>query len=227
MNTMGGMNAIAGRSRGIGFRNSNAPINFAGLSNGMNMGMGLENMTRMGGMNTMGGMNAIAGMNGMAGMNGIDQAALARLGLIGGSEALNGTGIDMGGLGLAQDRNMYNSDFGVDALIANKNAGLIGSLDMVSAPVGTPLQTKETKVTIPNAMGGAVIGAGGSRIRQIRLQSKAAIKIGEPDDSTGQRVISIAGDAKSIQVAQYLLQQAVKQGTGTTRYNKVLYNKIT
>lgn len=205
--------SMRGRSGGMGFRNMNGgnfmpPGSLAHISKGMHMGMGLQDMNRIGAMDAIGGMNPIGGMNG------INEATLAALGLLKGNDALNGAGVGMGGsLGLTQDRDMYNSAFGMDTLRGmNKNSDLIGSLDMVSASVGSPLQTQETKVTIPNDMGGAIIGTGGTRIRQIRLQSQAAIKIGEPDNSTGQRIISISGDAKSIQVAQYLLQQAVKGG---------------
>jgi len=68
----------------------------------------------------------------------------------------------------------------------------------------------ETKVTIPDSVVGCIIGHGGSRIRDIRITSKAQINIGEPDDS-GERIITIRGDVKTTQIAQYLLQQAVKQ----------------
>jgi len=68
----------------------------------------------------------------------------------------------------------------------------------------------ETKVTIPDSVVGCIIGHGGSRIRDIRITSKAKINIGEPDES-GERIITIRGDVKTTQIAQYLLQQAVKQ----------------
>lgn len=84
------------------------------------------------------------------------------------------------------------------------------TLELTGADTQTSIPT-ETKVTIPNSVVGAIIGHGGSRIRDIRITSKAQIKIEEPDESTGERIITIAGDLKQIQLAQYLLQQAVRE----------------
>merc|ERR1719370_2161803 len=69
----------------------------------------------------------------------------------------------------------------------------------------------ETKVTIPDSVVGCIIGHGGSRIRDIRITSKAQIKIEEPEESTAERVITISGELKQIKMAQYLLQQAVRE----------------
>merc|ERR1719361_1104459 len=64
-----------------------------------------------------------------------------------------------------------------------------------------------TKVTIPKDMGGAIIGPGGSRIRRIRMDSKADIKIAEAVEGSQERIITISGTERNIQTAQYLLQQ--------------------
>ena len=77
-----------------------------------------------------------------------------------------------------------------------------------------PVQT--TKVTIPKDMGGAIIGPGGSRIRRIRMDSKANIKIAEAVEGTEERVITISGTERNIQTAQYLLQQCVREFAGTS-----------
>merc|ERR1712212_1030922 len=69
----------------------------------------------------------------------------------------------------------------------------------------------ETKVTIPDSVVGAIIGSGGSRIRDIRITSKAKIKIEEPEE----RIITISGELKQIKMAQYLLQQAVRENAIT------------
>lgn len=94
----------------------------------------------------------------------------------------------------------------------NAMNAISGSPNTLELP-GTVAQNSvstETKVTIPDSLVGVIIGHGGSRIRDIRITSKAQIKIEDPDGSTKERIITIAGDQKQIQLAQYLLQQAVR-----------------
>ena len=55
-------------------------------------------------------------------------------------------------------------------------------------------------------MAGAIIGKGGSRIRQIRNDSGASITIDEPLPGSSDRIISITGTSEAIKNAQYLLQ---------------------
>merc|ERR1712130_269748 len=74
---------------------------------------------------------------------------------------------------------------------------------------------ESTQVTIPNDYAGAIIGPGGQRIRKIRNDSKATITIDEPADGSNERVITIAGNKKQIQAAQYLLQQSVREHSGS------------
>lgn len=69
---------------------------------------------------------------------------------------------------------------------------------------------ESTQVTIPNELAGAIIGPGGQRIRKIRNDSHANITIGESDPNSKERIITITGDPKAIQTAQYLLQQSVR-----------------
>lgn len=76
-----------------------------------------------------------------------------------------------------------------------------------------PGPRESSKVTIPNHMAGSIIGPGGSRIRNIRQESKCQIELGEVDEATQERVITIFGPEKSIQMAQYLLQKAVKENS--------------
>jgi len=75
-------------------------------------------------------------------------------------------------------------------------------------------ETESTQVTIPNDLAGAIIGPGGQRIRKIRNDSKATITIDEPAPGSNERVITIAGNKKQIQTAQYLLQQSVRENSG-------------
>ena len=74
--------------------------------------------------------------------------------------------------------------------------------------------TESTQVTIPKDMAGAIIGPGGSRIRKIRAESRATITIDEPVQGSDERIITISGNQRSIQTAQYLLQQSVRDHAG-------------
>ncbi|XP_072021983.1 uncharacterized protein [Amphiura filiformis] len=70
------------------------------------------------------------------------------------------------------------------------------------------------QVTIPKDLAGSIIGQGGQRIRQIRQDSNAKIKIDEPQPGSNDRIITITGTQEQITNAQYLLQHSVKQGSG-------------
>jgi len=67
------------------------------------------------------------------------------------------------------------------------------------------------QVTIPNEYAGAIIGKGGTRIRRIRADSGAGITIAEPNQGQTERIITITGSQGQIRMAQYLLQQSVKE----------------
>merc|ERR1712045_858552 len=75
-------------------------------------------------------------------------------------------------------------------------------------------EQETTQVTIPKDMAGAIIGPGGSRIRKIRAESRATITIDEPVQGSDERIITISGNQRSIQTAQYLLQQSVRDHAG-------------
>ena len=55
-------------------------------------------------------------------------------------------------------------------------------------------------------MTGAIMDRGGSRIKQIRLDSGAEIKIDPALPGQEDRIITIRGNPEQIQTAQYLLQ---------------------
>ncbi|XP_055434918.1 heterogeneous nuclear ribonucleoprotein K isoform X4 [Bubalus kerabau] len=78
--------------------------------------------------------------------------------------------------------------------------------------LGGPIIT--TQVTIPKDLAGSIIGKGGQRIKQIRHESGASIKIDEPLEGSEDRIITITGTQDQIQNAQYLLQNSVKQYSG-------------
>jgi len=75
-----------------------------------------------------------------------------------------------------------------------------------------------TQVSIPKDMAGAIIGKGGMRIKQIRMESGATITIDEPQPGSNDRIINIAGSSDQIQNAQYLLQMCVKQNSNGPQY---------
>lgn len=83
-----------------------------------------------------------------------------------------------------------------------------GSFNDMGGPVIT------TQVTIPKDLAGSIIGKGGQRIKQIRHESGASIKIDEPLEGSEDRIITITGTQDQIQNAQYLLQNSVKQYSG-------------
>ena len=75
--------------------------------------------------------------------------------------------------------------------------------------LGGPIIT--TQVTIPKDLAGSIIGKGGHRVKQIRHESGASIKIDEPLEGSEDQIITITGTQDQIQNAQYLLQNSVKQ----------------
>ncbi|UYV80277.1 HNRNPK, partial [Cordylochernes scorpioides] len=77
-----------------------------------------------------------------------------------------------------------------------------------------------SQVTIPNDLAGAIIGKGGQRIRKIRRESGAGITIDESQPGSNERVITISGTPQQIQMAQYLLQQNVREHSFRKRYNR-------
>nr|AAH54653.1 Heterogeneous nuclear ribonucleoprotein K [Danio rerio]AAI65841.1 Hnrnpk protein [Danio rerio] len=60
-----------------------------------------------------------------------------------------------------------------------------------------------TQVTIPKDLAGSIIGKGGQRIKQIRHESGASIKIDEPLQGSEDRIITITGTQDQIQNALY------------------------
>lgn len=59
---------------------------------------------------------------------------------------------------------------------------------------------------LSSQLAGSIIGKGGQRIKQIRHESGASIKIDEPLEGSEDRIITITGTQDQIQNAQYLLQ---------------------
>jgi len=65
-------------------------------------------------------------------------------------------------------------------------------------------------------LAGAIIGKGGMRIKQIRMESGASITIDELQPGATDRIINITGTQDQIQNAQYLLQMRYIFRYGTT-----------
>ncbi|KAL1463133.1 hypothetical protein WDU94_014916 [Cyamophila willieti] len=87
-----------------------------------------------------------------------------------------------------------------------------GHGELSGAPgLAGPAARNSTQVTIPKDMAGAIIGKAGQRIRKIRTDSGAGITIDEPLPGSTDRIITITGTASQIQMAQYLLQQSVRE----------------
>jgi len=76
---------------------------------------------------------------------------------------------------------------------------------------------QSTQVTIPNELGGTIIGKGGERINRIRQESGARIDVGAAYGND-ERIITITGTPHQIQMAQYLLQQSVRTSEAGRRY---------
>ncbi|TSL97344.1 Heterogeneous nuclear ribonucleoprotein K [Bagarius yarrelli] len=94
----------------------------------------------------------------------------------------------------------------------NDGYGGRGSYSDMGGPVIT------TQVTIPKDLAGSIIGKGGQRIKQIRRESGASIKIDDPLQGSEDRIITIAGTQDQIQNAQYLLQNRQVWGVRFTSW---------
>lgn len=73
-------------------------------------------------------------------------------------------------------------------------------------------------MTIPNELGGTIIGKGGERINRIRAESGARIDVGNAFGNE-ERIITISGTPHQIQTAQYLLQQRQVDPTKDVAFN--------
>ncbi|XP_030387960.1 heterogeneous nuclear ribonucleoprotein K isoform X2 [Scaptodrosophila lebanonensis] len=117
-----------------------------------------------------------------------------------------------GGLGNAVGAN--NSAGGFNANIGGVGGGNSSGPNGGNTPTNIPQghdPNNSTQVTIPKDLAGAIIGKGGGRIRRIRNESNAYITIDEPLPGSNDRIITISGTPKQIQMAQYLLQQSVHE----------------
>lgn len=66
------------------------------------------------------------------------------------------------------------------------------------------------QIYIPNDMVGSIIGKGGAKINEIRVMSGSHIKINEPEESAGERLVTITGTSESNKMALFLLYQKLE-----------------
>jgi len=70
------------------------------------------------------------------------------------------------------------------------------------------------KIAIPSNASGAIIGKGGSVIRDLRLQSQCQISIADPDpNNANERVVTLTGTPSGIHAAMNLIRVAVENVT--------------
>jgi len=108
--------------------------------------------------------------------------------------------------------------------IGSGNSGYAAAFRQQSGPppLGSYMPPQETitttQVTIPNELGGTIIGKGGERINRVRTDSGAKIEIGTSAYGNDERIITITGTPHQIQMAQYLLQQCVRTSEAGRKY---------
>jgi len=83
-----------------------------------------------------------------------------------------------------------------------------------SKPIGNANGSYSIVMKIPNDVAGAIIGKGGQRIRKIRRDSAATINIEEATQGTNDRIITITGSLNQAQMAQFLMQESVRDNQG-------------
>ncbi|KAK2166977.1 hypothetical protein NP493_1294g01050 [Ridgeia piscesae] len=154
-------------------------------------------------------------MNGFGGGRGGGSMGGGGVSGMGGGGSMGGGGMSGGGGG----GNFGSQNFTQDTVGGMGNQGMMfggsGGGGNQSGGGGGGGSTT-TQVSIPKDLAGAIIGKGGSRIRQIRQESGAGITIDEAMPGSNDRIITITGLPDQIQNAQYLLQmsagQAMSQG---------------
>ncbi|XP_053967409.1 heterogeneous nuclear ribonucleoprotein K homolog isoform X2 [Anastrepha ludens] len=191
---------------GGGFGGNNVPSgNFGGGGGGGGGGgFGPGNQGNFGGGNPGGGF----GGNQMNSGGNFGGGGMNQGGGFGGPNNNNGMGSGGGG-GMGSGG---SGGFGPGPNNNGPNGGNSGNLPNGHDPKNS------TQVTIPKDLAGAIIGKGGGRIRRIRNESGAYITIDEPLPGSTDRIITISGNPKQIQMAQYLLQQSVHENNGRRNF---------
>ncbi|CAD6571765.1 MAG: RNA binding protein, heterogenous nuclear RNP-K like protein [Cyphobasidiales sp. Tagirdzhanova-0007] len=85
-----------------------------------------------------------------------------------------------------------------------RSAGGANASQAVPTPSNPDLRTQN--ISIPSDMVGCIIGRGGSKINEIRLQSGAKISIAkDAHDESGERMFTITGSSEALEKALFLL----------------------
>ncbi|XP_067629607.1 heterogeneous nuclear ribonucleoprotein K homolog isoform X1 [Eurosta solidaginis] len=195
---------------GGGFGGNNGPSgnfgNNAGFGGGLGGGLGNQGSGGGFGGNLGGGFGGNQMNNGGGG--GFGGGGMNQGGGFGGPNNNN----SMGSGGMGGGMGGGGGGFGPGPTNNGPNAGNSGNLPTGHDPKNS------TQVTIPKDLAGAIIGKGGGRIRRIRNESGAYITIDEPLPGSTDRIITISGNPKQIQMAQYLLQQSVHENNGRRNF---------
>ena len=67
-----------------------------------------------------------------------------------------------------------------------------------------------SKVRIPSALVGKLIGERGKKVTEISRDSKTQITVPKPEDGASSVIVSILGKKEDIKTAQYLMQKVLK-----------------
>ncbi|XP_075169851.1 heterogeneous nuclear ribonucleoprotein K isoform X2 [Haematobia irritans] len=176
-----GTNSFGGGGGGGGYGNAASPMGGSGFGGG-----GFGGQSGSFGANSSSGFGGGSGFGGAVNQSGFG-GGMSQGGFGGGPSMGNGMGGPSG-----------SAAFGANGNVPNNITGTL--------PEGHDPKNS-TQVSIPKDMAGAIIGKGGGRIRRIRNESGAYITIDEPLPGSTDRIITISGNPKQIQMAQYLLQQ--------------------
>ncbi|XP_064607595.1 heterogeneous nuclear ribonucleoprotein K-like isoform X2 [Liolophura sinensis] len=193
------------QNRGGNMGRSSGPPSLMGSRGGRNM----RDDNSMGG--GMGGRSG--GMRG--GMNSNMGRGMGSRGFGNGSNFGGEMGGSGGGGGFSRGSSEMN--FTQDSMVSEPESQRThsrGGMGQQGMMFGGNEPTNSTQVTIPKDCAGAIIGKKGSRITEIRRQSRASIVIDEPMPGSNDRIITISGTQEQIQNAQYLLQMSVRQSEG-------------
>ncbi|XP_064547001.1 heterogeneous nuclear ribonucleoprotein K homolog isoform X2 [Drosophila montana] len=207
----GGGGPFGGGNFGNNF--GNGPNDFGGGGSQLGGGGGTSNLPSLGNFGQSQGSNSGGGAGFGAGNNSLGNGLGAGYGagnssLGNGLGAVNNGGGGVGGLGANNGAGGFNAGGGGNGGGGSNNSANASS----NIPQGHD-PNNSTQVTIPKDLAGAIIGKGGGRIRRIRNESSAYITIDEPLPGSNDRIITISGTPKQIQMAQYLLQQRLVSQT--------------
>nr|QZX63223.1 poly(rC)-binding protein 3/4 [Halisarca dujardinii] len=74
----------------------------------------------------------------------------------------------------------------------------------------TPNLTMSQQMKIPNDLIGCIIGRKGIKINEIRMRSRAQIKISSNEGDLVDRTVTITGDPEAVSTAQYLISSRIQ-----------------